>query len=258
MHAPQPEYESPNGLNMLRSVLKGKRVEQARTLKGGRFSAELVDMARRETRRDPFFDALCGGRLSREAVKRWAVQALLVVREFTRFISAMHTNCPYRDAQQLLAENLWEEHGNGRVARDHYELVRRMARRLGAGDEELDAAAPLPETTAYIDHCFAVARGGAFLDGLAALGVGVESFMPRFFGGVAEQLQAQFGLSREDVQYLLVHVGEDADHARRSLEMLDKYADSEAKQESARRALCEMIAVKRRFAEAVYAHCAGV
>ena len=242
---------------MLRSVLKGQRVEPTRTLKGDRFSGELIDLARRETTRDPFFDALCGGRLSREAVKRWAVQASLVVREFTRFISAMHANCPHRDAQQLLAENLWEEHGNGRAARDHYELVRRMARRLGASDEELDAAAPLPETAAYINHCFEVTRGGTFLDGLATLGVGVEMFMPRFFGGLAEQLQAQFGLAREDVQYLLVHVGEDEDHARRSLEMLDKYADTEAKRESARRALCEMIAVKRRFAEAVYAHCAG-
>lgn len=253
---PNQSMSPPNGLNMLRSVLKGNRVEQARTLKGDRFSAELVSLARRESKRDPFFDALGGGRLSREAVRRWAVQASLVVREFTRFISAMHTNCPYRDAQQLLAENLWEEHGNGRAVRDHYELIRRMARRLGASDEELDTATPLPETTAYINHCFAVARGGTFLDGLAALGVGVESFMPRFFGGLAEQLQAQFGLTREDVQYLLVHVGEDEDHARRSLEMLDKYADSEAKQESARHALCEMIAVKRRFAEAVYAHCA--
>lgn len=232
-------------------------MEQGRTLKGDGFSSELLDLARRESSRDPFFDALRGGRLSRVAVKRWALQASLVVREFTRFISAMHTNCPHRDAQQLLAENLWEEHGEGREPRDHYQLIRRMAERLGASGEELDAAAPLPETAAYINHCFELTRGGTFLDGLAGIGVGMESFMPRFFGGLAEQLQAQFGLTREDVQYLLVHVGEDEDHARRSLEMLDKYADTEAQKESARRALRETLAVKRRFAEAVYAHCAG-
>jgi len=254
MHAPQRPL---NGLNILRPVPKGKRVEPTRTLKGDRFSGELVDMARRETMRDPFFDALCGGRLSREAVKRWAIQASLVVREFTRFISAMHANCPHRDAQQLLAENLWEEHGRGHEARDHYRLIRHMAKQLGASEAELDEAAPLPETAAYIEHCFKVTREGSFIEGMAAVGVGLESFMPRFFGALADAFQAQFNLGRGDVEYLLVHVGEDEDHARRSLEMLDKYANTEAQRESARRALRETIAVKHRFAEAVYAHCAG-
>lgn len=232
-------------------------MEPTRTLTDNRFSDELLDLARRESPRDPFFDALRAGRLSREAAKQWAVQASLVVREFTRFISAMHANCPHRDAQQLLAENLWEEHGRGRDGRDHYQLIRRMANRLGASVEELDAAAPLPETADYIAHCFKVTREGGFIEGMAAIGVGLESFMPRFFGALAAAFQAQFNLGRDDVEYLLVHVGEDEDHARRSLELLDKYADSDEKQEDARRALLDMISVKRRFAEALYAHCAA-
>ena len=233
-------------------------MRQTAGLTGTRFSEELLGLARGAGYRDPFFEALRSRRLSRAAVKRWAIEASLVVREFTRFISAMHANCPHRDAQQLLAENLWEEHGHGHEARDHYQLIRRMARRLGATDAELDGAAPLAETTDYINACFRLTRGGAFLDGLAAIGVGLESFMPRFFGALAEQLQAQFDLAPEDVAYLLVHVGEDEDHARRSLEMLDKYATDEAQQESARRALLDMLAAKHRFAEAVYAHCASL
>ena len=232
-------------------------MEQARTLTGNPLSAELLDLARREGFRDPFFGALRHGQLSRDAVKRWAVQASFVVREFTRFISAMHANCPHRDAQQLLAENLWEEHGKGRAPRDHYQLIRRMAKRLGASDAELDIAAPLPETTDYINYCFKVTRDGGFIEGMAAIGVGIESFSPRFFAALAEQLQLQFNLGREDVEYLLVHVGEDEDHARRSLEMLDKYAGTDAEKESAKAALREMLAVKRRFAEALYLHCAA-
>ena len=232
-------------------------MEQAQTLTGNRFSDELLDLARREGFRDPFFGALRHGQLSRAVVKRWAVQASLVVREFTRFISAMHANCPHRDAQQLLAENLWEEHGKGDESRDHYQLIRRMAKRLGASDEELDVAAPLPETTVYINYCLSVTRDDSFIAGFAAIGVGIESFSPRFFAALAGQLQAQFDLTRDDVEYLLVHVGEDEDHARRALEMLDKYAASDAEKEGARRALLHMLAVKRRFAEALYAHCAA-
>ncbi|HJQ27533.1 MAG TPA: iron-containing redox enzyme family protein [Blastocatellia bacterium] len=233
-------------------------MQQTAELTDRRFSDELLDLARGTGFRDPFFDALRRRRLSRAAVKRWAIEASLVVRDFTRFISALHANCPYRDAQQLLAENLWEEHGHGHEARDHYQLIRRMARRLGATDAELDHAAPLPATTDYINACFKLTRDGAFLDGLTAIGVGLESFMPRFFGALADELQAQFDLAPEDVAYLLVHVGEDAEHARRSLEMLDKYATDEAQKASARRALMEMLAAKHRFAEAVYAHCASL
>lgn len=230
-------------------------MDQAQTPSANRFSDELLDMARREGFRDPFFGALRKGQLSRDAVKRWAVQASFVVRQFTRFISAMHANCPHRDAQALLAENLWEEHGQGRVARDHYQLIRRMARQLGASDEELDSDAPLSETVQYINHCFKVTRDGSFIQGLAAIGIGIESFSPRFFAALAAAFQAQFNLTRDDVEYLLVHVGEDEDHARRSLELLDKYAASEAERDSARRALRDMLEVKRRFAEALYAHC---
>jgi pyrroloquinoline quinone (PQQ) biosynthesis protein C len=64
-----------------------------------------------------------------------------------------------------------------------------------------------------------------------------------------------FGLGREDVEFLTVHVEEDEDHARRSLELIDRYADTDEIKERAKMALREMLAVKRLFAEAVFAHC---
>src|ERR1041385_2750606 len=115
-----------------------------------RFTDELLTILRQSQFRDPFFEAVRAGRMSRAGVKRWVGQASLVVREFTRFISAIHANCPHRDAQSLLAENLWEEHGKGIQARDHYELIKQMARSLGATDAELDNTKPLPETADYI------------------------------------------------------------------------------------------------------------
>lgn len=220
-----------------------------------RFADELLAILRAESFRDPFFDSVRAGRINREGGKLWVLQAALVVRDFTRFISAIHANCPHRDAQQLMAENLWEEHGRGRAERDHYFLIRKLAKSLGATDAEIDSTTPLPEATAYIDQCFKATRDGSFIDGMAAIGVGIEFTIPAFFGALAEIFCARYGLAREDVTYLLIHVGEDEDHARRALELIEKYADTDDVQQGAKQALRDLLAVKHRFAEALYAHC---
>jgi pyrroloquinoline-quinone synthase len=222
-----------------------------------RFTDELLTILREAQFRDPFFEAVRAGQMSRAGVKQWVLQASLVVREFTRFISAIHANCPHRDAQQLMAENLWEEHGRGHAERDHYFLIRKLAKSLGATDNEIDNATPLAEAAAYIDQCFKATRDGSFIDGMATIGIGIEYSIPAFFGALAEMFCAQYGLAQKDVAYLLVHVGEDEDHARRALELIEKYADMDDVQQRAKQALRDLLAVKHRFAEALYAHCSA-
>jgi pyrroloquinoline quinone (PQQ) biosynthesis protein C len=93
---------------------------------------------------------------------------------------------------------------------------------------------------------------------MVVIGIGVEYYMPVFFGTLADSLCSHYGVARSDVEYLLVHVTEDEDHARRSIEVVEKYADSREVKERACQALREMIRVKRRFAESLYAHCLKV
>ncbi|HSE96856.1 MAG TPA: iron-containing redox enzyme family protein [Blastocatellia bacterium] len=219
------------------------------------FIDDLFTIMREEAFRDPFFDAVRAGEMSRAGVRAWVLQASIVVRQFTRFISAIHSNCPHRDAQQLLAENLWEEHGRGNAERDHYSLIRRLARSLGATDREIDEAVPIAETAEYIDHCMRVTRDESFIVGMTAIGIGIEYYMPVFFGSLAEALCSRYGVERADAEYLLVHVGEDESHAKRSMEIVEKYADTREERDRACHALREMLRVKRRYSEAIYAHC---
>jgi pyrroloquinoline-quinone synthase len=188
-------------------------------------------------------------------MKVWVRQAILVVREFTRFISAIHSNCPHREGQLLLAENLWEEHGEGLEGKDHYSLARRLAKSLGVTDEEIDQTGPLPETSLYIDHCMRLTRESSFVESMTAIGIGIEHFMPGFFGSLAQALKEHYGLTPVDVQYLSVHVSADEAHARRSLEIIKTYADTDEVREKAKQALRTTLAVKSRFAEAVYRAC---
>lgn len=223
----------------------------------GRFVDELFAIQREYSFRDPMSDALRTGSMSRAGVRLWTLQASLIVRQFTRFISAIHANCPHRDAQQLLAENLWEEHGQGVLGRDHYSLIRKMARSLGATDRDLDDAQPLKETDEYINHCLKVTRELSFVESMAAIAVGIEIFMPAFFGSLGASLCSKYGLTRDDVDYLLVHVAEDEAHSRRALALIESYADTPEVREQAKRALREMLLVKRRFAMAVYNNCSA-
>jgi pyrroloquinoline-quinone synthase len=220
-----------------------------------RFEDELLAILREQSFRDPMFEAVRSGSMSRMGVRLWVLQASLVVRVFTCFVSAIHSNCPNREAQQLLAENLWEEHGRGRPERDHYALIRKLARSLGATESELDNVKPLPETDRYIDHCFNVTRNTTFVESMTALGLGIEFFMPAFFGALATSLCSRYGLSPDDVEYLSVHVSEDETHSRRALELIEAYADTDDIKQKAKKTLRDMLLVKRRFAEAVYKHC---
>ena len=156
-------------------------MEKAKTIERKRFIDELLAILREESFRDPMYDEMKRGQVSRAAMKRWTIQAMFVVRDFTRFISAIHSNCPHTDGQMLLAENLWEEHGKGDASRTHLALIKSLAKSLGATDEELDRAEPLPETSNYIAHCFKVTREKSFIEGMAAIGLGIEYFSPRFF-----------------------------------------------------------------------------
>lgn len=219
------------------------------------FSDELLAILNEDATRDPIFDAIRTGKISRAGLKLWTLQASLIVHPFTRFVSGIHANCPHRDAQALMAENLWEEHGKGKAERDHYQLIRRLAKSLGATDQELDTVKPLPEATAYINYCLRITHDHSFIEGMSAIGVGIEYSIPQFFGMFAESLQTNYGLSKADAEYLLIHVGEDEDHAQRSLELIEKYADSDELQDKAKEALRGMLAVKREFAKALYQLC---
>lgn len=220
-----------------------------------RFVNELFAIQRELSFRDPMLDAVRQGSIGIAGLRSWVVQASLFVREFTRFISAIHANCPYRDAQKLLAENLWEEHGEGDNIRDHYSLIRKLAFSLGATDRELDDAKPLPETTEYIDHCLRITRDLSFIESMTAIAMGIEFYIPAFFGSLAKALCSNYNLTGNDVEYLMVHVVEDETHTRRALELIEEYANTTELKERSKQALRDILALKCRFAQAVYNHC---
>jgi len=60
---------------------------------------------------DPFWLALFDGSLPIEGVRHWAKQLFFMTDGFGRFTSAIHSNCPVFDVRHVLAETVYEEHG---------------------------------------------------------------------------------------------------------------------------------------------------
>src|SRR5437763_14494716 len=109
----------------------------------------LID-AKRAFGRHPLWLRIAEGRFSRAALRPFAVQFFLQVREFPRAVSALHSSCP--DVQQRieLAESLYEEE-TGRISGcnvSHPELFIRFGEGVGVPREAMVGGVPLSATAA--------------------------------------------------------------------------------------------------------------
>jgi pyrroloquinoline quinone (PQQ) biosynthesis protein C len=152
-------------------------------------------------------------------------------------LARTYTKCPHLEARRFIAENLFEEEGKGRAGRSHAELSLRLAAHFGADREQSEAAysdwAASDQSRARDEM---VARED-WLEEFAGFGLGAEYFAPPLFEMIVECLRDEFKLPEETLEFFLVHLYEDIDHADRTLEMVMRYASTEAEHEKVIRAI---------------------
>src|SRR4029077_1886680 len=134
----------------------GSKVKEARAAEGrGALVEDLRAMidAGRAFGRHPLWLGIQGGRLPRSALRPFAVQFFLQVREFPRAVSALHSSCPDIEQRIELAESLYEEE-TGRISGcnvSHPELFIRFGEAVGVPRDAMVGGVPLPATVALID-----------------------------------------------------------------------------------------------------------
>lgn len=205
--------------------------------------------------RDPLLQRLRTGPLDLPTLRLWAAQYYLVVREFARFLSAIHSACPDHKVRTLIAENLYEEHGRFVPGKDHPALMRRFGRSVGLSEEAMEMASPLQETAAYIATLFQLTRERSYLEGLAAVGLGVEAPIPRYFARLEPLLRQQHGLSTEDTEFFRIHIEDDDHHAGRAMTVVLGHAGTEKERTAILEAVREAQTARARFRDAVYRLC---
>src|SRR5512144_2330885 len=158
--------------------------------------------ARRTFGSHPLWLDLADGKLSREQLKRFAIQFFLQVREFPRAVSAMHANCPFPKERMELAESVYEEE-TGRLSgcnQPHPELFIRFGEAVGLSRAELVEGRPLPATRALIDWFELSTKQRSFIEAAAASNLAAEGPVPCAFSPLARWLGDHCGLAREAVE----------------------------------------------------------
>lgn len=197
------------------------------------FEEQLWDIVdERITRLVPLYAQMVEGSMPREAVAHWAGQVYLFVREFKRFLSAIHSNCDEPEAELFIIENLWEEAGEGKPGRDHPSLMRRLVVALGTPAERVDRLEPDPATRSTLDYFHGLCRQAWWVEALAAVGIGVEGSPlaregregPPLAELAAMILKDRYGLADEDVEFFSLHLHDDVEHSRRTMEIIRRHA----------------------------------
>ncbi|MBI3742938.1 MAG: iron-containing redox enzyme family protein [Chloroflexi bacterium] len=194
------------------------------------FQSELRDMLE-ELRPHglSYYHPLINGDVeTREQLEAWCRS--FYIRDVAVLLARAFAKCPHLDARRFIAENLYEEEGKFRPGMSHPELSMRLPKYFGMTEEQIEAGyrgrtqSPAAQARARAHEQM------SWIDEFAGFGLGAEYYAPAVFGMIADKLLGQFGLPKDVLEFFYVHLYEDEDHARRTMEIVAKYADSDEKQ----------------------------
>ncbi|MGD9815554.1 MAG: CADD family putative folate metabolism protein [Hyphomonadaceae bacterium] len=201
-------------------------------------------IAQRAMLSHPFYRAWEEGRLTREALRAYAMQYFHHVDAFPRAVSAVHANCPDAAGRRLLAENLAEEEGLGEGKDDHARLWLGFAAAMGAEEADVRAVAVNAETQNLIDTFRRLSRQ-SYASGIAAL-YAYESQLPAIAKTKIKGLVERYDVTDpRGTKFFEVHEVADIEHSDVCRELLDALPADE--REEAHAAACELAEALRTF-----------
>lgn len=201
-------------------------------------------VAERSMLTHPFYVAWEEGRLSREALRTYAIQYFHHVEAFPRAVSAVHANCPDPRGRKLLAENLAEEEGVGAGRDDHASLWLGFAAGLDVGEDAVRSVEPVPETRRLVETFQRLSRR-SYAAGLGAL-YAYESQLPDIARTKIRGLVERYDVRAPSaLKFFEVHEAADVEHADVCRELLDALPAPE--RADAHAAACELADALRGF-----------
>jgi pyrroloquinoline quinone (PQQ) biosynthesis protein C len=189
-----------------------------------------------------FYSAVLNGELTREQLKRWALNLFYVTGQHIRAFGGIFLNTGLGPLDQKIrrhiVENLIdEETAMGRGDDAHWMLSMRLAKALGATDEEILHPVVAREAVEYVDWVIELGRREYGLVTLAAMSIGGETRSDRSMKGFVRALREHYGLSREDLEFFYAHMGEAEAHGEPVFDMVREYATTEERQRKIRESI---------------------
>lgn len=171
-------------------------------------------------------------------------------KNFTRYLSALMTNCENDFFRSKLAENLWEE-GGARVPEErHAEIFRNFLRRGLGVDVQGIVAEPYAElfSKEYLDFCIrsTPAATSAFLS------LGTEAIVARMYEVFLAGLR-KAGVPDEHLLFFKIHIECDDEHAETIEQLMASYFEEPDWYNTCLRAMNHALDLRDRFFSNLYA-----
>ncbi|MBI5200182.1 MAG: CADD family putative folate metabolism protein [Elusimicrobia bacterium] len=177
----------------------------------------------------PFYQAWTKGTLTREDLAEYAKQYYAQESRFSRYVSAVHSNCPDQAARQTLVENMTHEEQG---PENHPELWLRFAGSVGAGRGDVASAELHAKTEDCVKTFESLARHEDWLVGMAAL-YAYEAQQPKVARAKIDGLVESYNLSSKDaLGFFQVHETADAWHSESERALLAKHANTPERREA--------------------------
>jgi pyrroloquinoline quinone (PQQ) biosynthesis protein C len=182
-----------------------------------------------------FYQGLLCGELSREQLKKWALNLFYVTGQHIRAFGGIFMNTGLNPLDQKIrrhiVENLIDEETvMGRGDDAHWMLSMRLAKALGASEEEVLHPVVARESVDYVDWVIDLSRKEYGLVTLAAMSIGGETRSDTSMRGLLKALREHYDLTRPDLEFFYAHVGEAEAHGEPVYEMVRQYATSDDRQ----------------------------
>ncbi|MCH2169206.1 iron-containing redox enzyme family protein [Myxococcota bacterium] len=176
-----------------------------------------------------FYHPLLDGRVqSREHLEQWCSR--FYIKDVGVLLARTYAKCPHLEARKFIAENLWEEEGRGQPGRSHPELSARLPHHFGVEHSDLEERHQKRLANPQSRGRQEIVEKETWLEEFAGFGLGAEFYAPAFFELILERLREEFQLPEEVLEFFIVHLTEDEDHSRRTMEIVLRYADTDEEQ----------------------------
>jgi len=182
-----------------------------------------------------FYQSILKGELSRDQLKKWALNLFYVTGQHIRAFGGIFLNTGLAPLDQKIrrhvVENLMDEETvMGRGDDAHWMLSMRLTKALGATDEEIMHPVVAKEAVDYVNWIIELGRKEYGLIILAALSIGGETRSDSSMKGFVTSLREKYSLSREALEFFYAHMGEAEAHGEPVFEMVREYATTVERQ----------------------------
>jgi pyrroloquinoline-quinone synthase len=199
----------------------------------------------------PFLARCRDGALTEREVQVLACQMYRFSREFNHLLARILVRCGDEGARVAIAENLYEELGEGDERLTHPELFRRFTRAMGIPDDVLERVPPEPETARLVETYLGMADRRGYLAALSAVCFASEGIVSMLYTQIRDGILGARALPPEALVFFDLHIACDHGHAARLAEVVEARIRTPEQMRDATAAITEALDARWGFFTAV-------